>query len=119
MNENEFKELWNRGSNALYYADKSAVILKALNDAIHGLYYLGGEHGYITHTLNTTTYVEEEYKRLLSDIIASQDLCDIANRLEMIRNLLFGDALDWDNIQSNLSKLIKEEEVEPHASKEE
>jgi hypothetical protein len=121
LNENEFKELWNRGTNALYYADKSATILKALNDAIHGLYYLGGEHDYIIHTLNVTTYVEEEYKKLLGDIIGSQDLADIANKLEMIRSLLFGDCFNWDAIQSNLTKLTKliKEDVEPDVAKEE
>jgi hypothetical protein len=110
LNENEFRKLWNGGTNVLYYADKSATILKALNDAIHGLYYLGGEHGYIIHTLNTTTYVEEEYKRLLSKIIADQDLSDIANKLEMIRSLLFGDCLNWDCICEELEKIQPKEE---------
>ncbi|KPU42177.1 hypothetical protein OXPF_39560 [Oxobacter pfennigii] len=105
MGENDYKKLWSSGSNVLYYADNSATILKALNDAIHGLYYLGGEHSYIIHTLNTTTYVEEEYKRLLSGIIENQDLSDIANKLEMVRSLLFGDCFNWDYICEELEKI--------------
>lgn len=118
MENEEFKKLFNGNSDALYNAEETANILKALNDAIHGLYYLGGEHEYICHTLNVTTYVEEEYRKLLSDIIENQDLSDIADKLEMIRSVLFGDALNWDAIQDNLTKLIKEE-VDSNVLKEE
>lgn len=102
-----FKKLFSGNSDALYNAEKSAEILKALNEIIHGLYFLDNEDTYILSTLNSTTYVEEEYKKLLTDI--GTDFGDIANKLEMIRSLLFGDSFNWDNIYAELNKLSSKE----------
>ena len=103
MESEGFKKLFSGNSDALYNAEESAEILKALNEAIHGLYYLDNEDTYILGILNCTTYVQEEYKKLLNDIGAG--FGNIANKLEMIRSLLFGDCFNWDNIYAELSKI--------------
>ena len=107
MGNEGLKKLFNGNNDALYNAEKSAEILKALNEAIHGLYYLDNEDTYVLSTLNATTYVEEEYKKLLIDI--GTDFGNIANKLEMIRSLIFGDCFNWDNIYAELSKIPSKE----------
>lgn len=103
MENNDIASVFLNSSDLIYSAKDSSEILKALNDVIHGLYHIGNEESYIISTFNTATYVEAEYKRLLKSI--GMDLDDIANKLEMIRSLLFGDCFNWDYIQLELSKL--------------
>jgi hypothetical protein len=97
------KRMWLGNTNATYYPRQAENILRSLNETIHGLYALSNEESNIIETLNTTTYVEAEYKRLIGSI--GIDLADIANKLEMIRSLLFGDCLNWDYICQNLKEI--------------
>lgn len=103
MENQEFVKLFSKGSDALYNEEETASILKAFNEAIHGLYTIGSEESYIFDTLDTTTYVQEEYKKLTEN--TGTDLIDIANKLEMMRNVLFGDCFNWDNIYAKLNKI--------------
>lgn len=103
MENQEFIKLFSKGSDALYNVEETASILKAFNEAIHGLYTIDSEESYIFDTLNTTTYVQEEYKKLAENI--GIDLMDIANKLEMMRSILFGDCFNWDNIYAKLNKI--------------
>lgn len=96
MKKEGFGKLWNSGSDALYDPQETAAILKGFNDAIRGLYSIGGEEQYIFNVLNTTTPVIKEYERLTKDM--GIDLIDVANTLEIMRNLLFGDCFNWDNV---------------------
>lgn len=100
MESNEFKKFWNSASDALYNPQETAVILKSFNDAIHGLYSIGGEEQYIFNVLNASTPVIKEYERLTKDMGIS--LMDIANTLEIMRSLLFGDYFNWDAICDGL-----------------
>jgi hypothetical protein len=100
MENNEFKKIWNSASDALYNPQETAKILKSFNDAIHGLYSIGGEEQYIFNALNTSTPVIKEYERLTKSMGIS--LIDVANMLEIMRNLLFGDCFNWDAIYEEL-----------------
>lgn len=108
MKSNDFKKLWTCGTSADYYPKETADILKSFNDVIHGLYALGGEEEYIFHTLNATTYVKREYKNFRDAI--GMDLADIANYLEMMRSVLFGDVFNWDYVLEGLKEFSKCEE---------
>lgn len=96
MKKEGFEKLWNSDSDALYDPQETATILKSFNDAIHGLSSIGGEEQYIFNVLNTSTPVIKEYERLIKSMGIS--LIDVANALEIMRNLLFGDCFDWDNV---------------------
>lgn len=105
------KKLWDGNSNVTCYPEQSLNILKAFNEIINGLYHIGDEHKYIFHTLNTTSYVDAEYLKILNSI--GCDLTDIANKLEMARSLLFGDCLNWNYVLENLKELsLKKDGVE-------
>ena len=95
--------MFDGNTNLTYYPDQSANILRAFNEIINGLYHIGNEHEYIIHTLNTSTYVEAEYRKMLSDI--GMDLTEIANKLEIVRSLLFGDCLNWEYIYQKVKNI--------------
>lgn len=102
MESNEFKKFWDSGSDALYNPQEAAKILKSFNDVIHGLYFLGSEENYIFSVLNTTTYQDEEYKRLTESM--GIELTEIADKLELMRSILFGDCFNWDAICDGLER---------------
>ncbi len=110
METNEFRRLFNNGADVVYNSKKSAEILKAFNEAISMLYYLGCEERYIFDVLNTSSYIEEEYKRLWKGI--GVELQEVADTLEVARSLLFGDCFNWRKIQSELNKIPAGDEVE-------
>lgn len=106
MTTDEFEKLWGKGSDVLYRPNKTAEIIKAFNSVITGMYFLGTEEQYIFDTLNTTTYVQEEYKSLQNKL--GIDIQDIAEKFELMRSILFGDCLDWEFICDKLNG-VKEE----------
>ena len=61
----------------VWWTFRKRAILKGFNDAIRGLYSIGGEEQYIFNVLNTTTPVIKEYERLTKDM--GIDLIDVAN----------------------------------------
>lgn len=103
MDKKDFNKLLNNGTDMLYNRQESMEILRAFNDIIHGLYHIGSEERYIFATLNTPTYIQEEYGKLIDSI--GIGLADIANKLEIARSLLFGDCFNWDYIQSQIAEL--------------
>lgn len=103
MEEKEFRKLWNNSNDVLSNRQESMEILRAFNDAIHSLYYLGGEQKYIFDTLNVTVEAINKYKSILDG--TEIDLIGLADKLELMRSLLFGDCLNWDYICSELDKL--------------
>ena len=107
MDNNDFVKMWSKSSDALYDTEKTIEVLEALNKAISGLYFLGGEERFISQVLNTSTYVDEEYARLIKRI--GMDLCDVANVLELARSILFGDSFDWNSVLKELEKAPKKE----------
>ena len=103
----KFKKLWSVGTDADYEPSKTAEILDAFNRATQCLYFLSGEEKYIEEVLNASTPEMAEYKRLIKSI---GDLAEVADTLEMARNIIFGGAIDWEYIFAGLKKLAKEKE---------
>jgi|GEM_PF-4055449 len=102
MKNEGFEKLWNNGSDALYDPQNTMEILKNFNDAIHGLYAIGGEEQYIFNVLNTSTPIIKEYERLTKSMGIS--LTDVANTLEIMRNLIFGDCFNWVSVYNEFKE---------------
>ena len=96
MNKEEFEKLWDKGFDAHHDPQEIVTLLKNFNDAINGLYAIGGEEQYIFNVLDTSAPVMREYERLIQSLGIS--LIEVADTLEKMRSILFGDCLDWDNI---------------------
>ena len=105
MKKEGFEKLWDNGSDALYNPQETVTILKNFNDAIHGLYAIGGEERYIFNVLNTSAPVIKEYERLTKSMGIS--LIDVANTLEIMRNILFGDCFNWDNVYNEFKNFYQ------------
>lgn len=103
----KFAQLWNEASDAMYNPEATANILKSFNMAISALYAIEGENEYIFSMLNTSSYAEKAYESIEKSI--GVDLACVANKLELMRNVLFGDCLDWNNIHKAFEKYSKEE----------
>lgn len=101
-----FEDLWDKGSDALYDTIKTIEIAEALNSTITGLRFLGSESKYIFEILNTTTYAQEEYEKLRDEI--GVDMVDIANKMELMRSVLFGDCFGWHSLLKELKQHLKE-----------
>jgi len=105
----DFNKLWSSSSDIDYEPAKTVEILEAYNNVISGLYFLSGDELYIQNVLNASTYEMAEYKRLLKTI---GDLAEIADTLEMARNILFGGTVDWNYILSGFKEKVKEERAD-------
>ncbi len=88
--------IFDRNSDVLYHPDKSSEILNYFLKASSGLYGISGGMDYIFNTLNAPVYVQRECEKILGGLA----LADVADRLEMCRNLLFGECLDWSEIKA-------------------
>mgnify|MGYP000250551345 CR=1 FL=1 len=83
--------LFNQGSDLVYHSDNNSEALLDLNTAIKDLYAI--EAGALSaNTLNTPTYVESVIQHLQIDV------AEWANKLTMMRSLLFGGDLNWEHI---------------------
>ena len=107
--EMDFKKLWSITSDIDYDPEKTVELLENFNNAINGLYALSGETRFMADTLNSSTYEMEEYDRLIYTV---GDLADIANTLEMARNILFGGCVDWDYVLAGFREMAKRNEAE-------
>lgn len=101
----EFEYLWDKGSDALSDTVETIRIAEAFNSVITGLLFLGSESKYIFAILNTTTYAQEEYLKLQSEI--GIDMVDAANKLELMRSILFGDCFGWHYLLEKLKQYSK------------
>lgn len=101
----KFEELWDKGSDALSDTVKTIEIAEAFNSVTTGLRFLGSESEYIFEILNTTTYAQEEYEKLQSEI--GIDMVDAANKLELMRSILFGDCFGWHYLLEKLKQYSK------------
>ena len=105
----EFKRLWSIASDIDYDPAKTVELLENFNNAINGLYSLSGETRFIADTLNSATYEIAEYDRLIATI---GNLAEVADTLEMARNLLFGGCVDWGYILSGFRKMVEEKRAD-------
>ena len=107
--EMDFKKLWSITSDIDYAPAKTVELLENFSNAINGLYALSGETRFTAATLNPASYEIAEYDRLIATI---GDLAEVADTLEMARNLLFGGCVDWNYILSGFRKVVEEERAD-------
>lgn len=87
--------LWNENSDVTEdNAENVKEILTAFNDVINGLLLLA-DRNYIFNNINCSESTKEFYDNF-------QDLIDLCVKFEALRNMIFGDALDWDEILRSL-----------------
>lgn len=86
-----------KGTDLMYNKEKAKEILQSLNILIKHLYCID-EKDYIYKLFNTPTYIEKQIDNILNTI----ELSEIANKLEMIRCLLFEELFDWEEIENKL-----------------
>ena len=91
------KPLFSPISDIAYYATENVSLLRLFGTAISVLYDLSDILS--RNTCNASTYVT----RLIDSF--GIDLVGTAEKLSMMRSLLFGDDLDWDLIARHLSKV--------------
>lgn len=107
--EMDFNKLWSMASDIDYAPSSTVRLLENFNNAVNGLYALSEETRFIANTLNPATYEMAEYNRLISTV---GNLADIADTLEMARNLLFGGCVDWHYVLSGFREMAKRNEAE-------
>ena len=107
--EMDFKKLWSITSDIDYAPAKTVELLENFSNAINGLYALSGETRFTAATLNPASYEIAEYDRLIATI---GDLAEVADTLEMARNLLFGGCVDWDYVLAGFREMAKRNEAE-------
>lgn len=71
------------------------AVLKQLNDAITMMYQLSDTRYYLDYIWNAGTTLETQ---LEEHGYTSDYFVKIAERLELLRSLLFGDSADWDGL---------------------
>lgn len=94
--------LFDSSSDMVYHASINSQCLRDFNNAITALYTLASG-AYTCDTRNTATYVEDVVKRF------GLDIADVANKLEMTRSLIFGDAMNWDHVAQTLKCMCEKE----------
>lgn len=111
MNIKDLNQAWDGDRDILYNAKSAGDFLKHLNAAIDGLYYVGLELESSYGIIGASTY---EIKPC-SDILVGADIdpSEIAEKLRLIRSILFGGAMDWGKLEKSLSQFepIKIEEA--------
>jgi hypothetical protein len=90
-------EPW-KNSDMTYHAKLNAEALSDFNRAIDALYSLDSG-AFSADTRNTPTYVDDVVKNL------NVDFADIAFKLELMRSLIFGDAIDWGYCADKLREI--------------
>lgn len=88
------KQAWLK-SDMTYYADTNAKALRDINGAITSLYAID-VGAYSANTRNTPIYVNEVITALHIDVAGW------ANKLEMLRSLVFGNDINWEYMAEDL-----------------
>lgn len=91
--------LWNEFSNIEEdNKDHVKLILKSFNDIINGLLLLE-DHNYIFNNLGTPDFIKDYYFNVCK---RGKSFIKLANEIEKLRNIIFGEAIDWDEIERSL-----------------
>lgn len=107
---NEYKEkernlnILNGSSDALYNTKYTTDILDAFNNVILGLFKLSDEQ-WVFNTINVNTDTIDQYKNIEKEI--GMELHEIAGKVEIMRNLIFAEVVDWHKM-SELFKALEE-----------
>ena len=98
-------DILNGSSDALYNAKHTTDILDAFNNIILGLFKLSDEQ-WVFNTINVNTDTIDQYKNIEKKI--GMELHELAEKVEIMRNLIFAEVIDWHK----LSELFKALECE-------
>lgn len=91
------KEIWNEYTDQ---EDREEIrkTLKTFNRVIDDLMILNDED-YICNILQASPVVKERYNKFIRRY---GDLADLSSEFEIMRNILFGGNLDWEEISKTL-----------------
>src|SRR5690554_5476776 len=101
--------VWYQASNVVSYPEEAMEILSAFNNIVNGLYKLTDDYNYMFEVFNTQGDVQKEIVKLLNDV-DNESLANVAVKFEMARNLLLGDAFDWDYMLKELKERTENQE---------
>ena len=96
----------NGNSDALYNIEHTIDILDAFNNIILGLFKLSDER-WVFNTINVNTDTIDQYKNIEKEI--GMELHELAGKMEIMRNLIFAEVIDWHKM-SDVFRLLEEEE---------
>ena len=99
-------DILNGNSDALYNVKHTIDILDAFNNVILGLFKLSDEQ-WVFNTINVNTDTIDQYKNIEKEI--GMELHEIAGKVEIMRNTIFSEVIDWHKM-SELFKALKEGE---------
>ena len=99
MSKVKHPDLFSIGSDICYDHEESLRILKSMNSVISGLSSMS-DINYVFDLLNSSTDVREVY----SDLVKAWniDLYDISCKVEILRNLIFAETVEWRFIEKEL-----------------
>lgn len=95
----------NGNYGALYNAKHTIDILDAFNNVVLGLFKLSDEQ-WVFNTINVNTDTIDQYKNIEKEI--GMELNELAGKMEIMRNLIFAEVIDWHK----MSELFKALECE-------
>lgn len=92
----------NGNSDALHNTKHTTDILDAFNNIILGLFKLSDEQ-WVFNTINVNTDTIDQYKKIEKEI--GMELHEIAGKIELMRNLIFAEVIDWHKLNESLKIL--------------
>lgn len=98
-------DILNGSSDALYNVRHTVDILDAFNNIVLGLFKLSDEQ-WVFNTINVNTDTIDQYKNIEKEI--GMELHELAGKIEIMRNLIFAEVIDWHKM-SELFKALEGE----------
>ena|SRR5690625_487990 len=95
-------DILNGNSDALWNVNKTIEILDAFNNVILGLFKLSDEQ-WVFNTINVNTDTIDQYKNIEKEI--GMELHELAGKIEIMRNLIFAEVIDWHKMSEVLKAL--------------
>ena len=98
-------DVLNGNSDALYNVKHTIDILDTFNNIILGLFKLSDEQ-WIFNTINVNTDTIDQYKNIEKEI--GMELYELAGKIEIMRNLIFAEVIDWHKMRELFKALESE-----------
>ena len=98
-------DILNGNSDALCNAKHTIDILDAFNNVILGLFKLSDEQ-WVFNTKNVNSDTIDQYKNIEKKI--GMELHELAGKIEIMRNLIFAEVIDWHKMSDTFRALESE-----------
>ena len=95
-------DILNGNSDALYNVKHTTDILDAFNNIILGLFKLSDEQ-WVFNTINVNTDTIDQYKKVEKEV--GLELHELAGKIEIMRNLIFAEVIDWHKMSDTFRVL--------------